>query len=359
MITRVTQRLGMIYPVFSAGMARVSQAALVAAVSEAGGMGCLGGVSYMPDALGEEIRAIRARTRRPFAVNLLTSGLGDALTEEIDRSLQPARLAARHPLTRLATAVTILLRDLAHSPARARLVARAAAALPDVVNAMQAHLRQDLADIQAAKLLLVPSVEFAARIITAISRQAAQKPCPTAQGPPQSRHGIWVLPAAWRTPERPSGRPHEVQVAGRGLPHRLDRGLGQAVHPGAVGVQAFRHMVGIDARDVERHRPHELLLGPPGDRLGGTGRLVRHAMGPAAAVLQPSLSEFEEPPHPAVNRGPAHPQPLVLFGATVPQIPCWHGPPQSPPQMPDIRLQALYPTVPNRSVSCTCGGVHT
>lgn len=75
MITRVTRELGMTYPVFSAGMARVSQAALVAAVSEAGGMGCLGGVSYMPDALREEIRAIRSLTSRPFAVNLLTSGL--------------------------------------------------------------------------------------------------------------------------------------------------------------------------------------------------------------------------------------------------------------------------------------------
>ncbi len=78
MITRVTRELGMTYPVFSAGMARVSQAALVAAVSEAGGMGCLGGVSYMPDALREEIRAIRSLTSRPFAVNLLTSGLEGA-----------------------------------------------------------------------------------------------------------------------------------------------------------------------------------------------------------------------------------------------------------------------------------------
>jgi enoyl-[acyl-carrier protein] reductase II len=52
-------------------MARVSQADLVVAVSEAGGMGCLGGVSYMPDALRAEIRAIRARTDRPFAVDLV------------------------------------------------------------------------------------------------------------------------------------------------------------------------------------------------------------------------------------------------------------------------------------------------
>ena len=49
---------------------------------------------------------------------------------------------------------------------------------------------------------------------------------------------------------------------------------------------------------------------------------------------------------------------LVTIGASVTQIPCRHGPQQSPPQMPDIRLQAL-PQQPNyRSASCTCGGVH-
>jgi NAD(P)H-dependent flavin oxidoreductase YrpB (nitropropane dioxygenase family) len=69
--TKVTKKLGMTYPVFSAGMARVSQAPLVAAVSDAGGMGCLGGVSFMPDALREEIREIRRRTDKPFAVNLV------------------------------------------------------------------------------------------------------------------------------------------------------------------------------------------------------------------------------------------------------------------------------------------------
>jgi hypothetical protein len=74
----------------------------------------------------------------------------------------------------LATAVTVLLRDLARSPAQARLVARAAAAIPDVANAMQSHLRQDLADARVAGMLASSPVELAARIVTAISRQAAQ-----------------------------------------------------------------------------------------------------------------------------------------------------------------------------------------
>jgi NAD(P)H-dependent flavin oxidoreductase YrpB (nitropropane dioxygenase family) len=69
--TAFTELFGIEHPIASAGMARVAQSPLVAAVSEAGGLGCLGGVSYLPDALREEIRAIRRATHRPFAVNLL------------------------------------------------------------------------------------------------------------------------------------------------------------------------------------------------------------------------------------------------------------------------------------------------
>jgi AcrR family transcriptional regulator len=104
----------------------------------------------------------------------LEAELGETLTEQLDRRLQPARLAVDHPLTRLATALTVLLLDLARSPVQARLVARAATEIPDVANAMQAHLRQDLADAHAAGLLALSPVELAARIVTAISRQAAQ-----------------------------------------------------------------------------------------------------------------------------------------------------------------------------------------
>jgi NAD(P)H-dependent flavin oxidoreductase YrpB (nitropropane dioxygenase family) len=78
-------------------MARVSQADLVVAVSQAGGMGCLGGVSYMPDALRAEIRAIRARTDKPFAVDLVVPEvlLGEAqdewkLVRELWERLPPA-----------------------------------------------------------------------------------------------------------------------------------------------------------------------------------------------------------------------------------------------------------------------------
>lgn len=82
--TALTRGLGIVHPILSAGMARVSQAALVAAVSEAGGMGCLGGISYMPDELRAEIREIRALTDRPFAVDLVVPDvlLADAESDE-------------------------------------------------------------------------------------------------------------------------------------------------------------------------------------------------------------------------------------------------------------------------------------
>ncbi|MBA6440766.1 NAD(P)H-dependent flavin oxidoreductase [Streptomyces sp. GMR22] len=86
--TTLTRRLGIAHPVVSAGMARVAQADLVVAVSEAGGMGCLGGVSFMPDQLRAEIEKIKAGTGNPFAVNLL---LPDSLTTEDEAQWEPVR----------------------------------------------------------------------------------------------------------------------------------------------------------------------------------------------------------------------------------------------------------------------------
>jgi len=88
MRTRATELLDIEHPVFSAGMARVAQAELAAAVSEAGGLGCLGGVSFLPDALEAEMAKIRARTAKPFAVNLL---LPDSLTNDDDDVWRPVR----------------------------------------------------------------------------------------------------------------------------------------------------------------------------------------------------------------------------------------------------------------------------
>ena len=94
MRTALTERFGIEHPVMSAGMARVSQAPLVAAVSAAGGMGCLGGVSYLADALRDEIRSIRSLTTAPFAVNLLVP---PSLLDDSVEDWEPVRAAMEPP----------------------------------------------------------------------------------------------------------------------------------------------------------------------------------------------------------------------------------------------------------------------
>jgi NAD(P)H-dependent flavin oxidoreductase YrpB (nitropropane dioxygenase family) len=78
--------LGIEHPILSAGMARVSQAGLVAAVSEAGGCGVLGGVSYSPEALSDQIAAIRLQTKRPFGVDLV---LTPDLLDDSEKAWEP------------------------------------------------------------------------------------------------------------------------------------------------------------------------------------------------------------------------------------------------------------------------------
>lgn len=69
--TPICDELGIEYPVFLAGMGGVSLSSLVAAVSNAGGLGIMGAATLDADELREEIRRTRDLTDRPFAVDLL------------------------------------------------------------------------------------------------------------------------------------------------------------------------------------------------------------------------------------------------------------------------------------------------
>jgi enoyl-[acyl-carrier protein] reductase II len=75
--TALTERLGIEHPVMLAGMGGVSYAPLVAAVSIAGGFGCLGASTMSEEQMTAEIAAVRAATDRPFGVDLLTAVPGD------------------------------------------------------------------------------------------------------------------------------------------------------------------------------------------------------------------------------------------------------------------------------------------
>jgi len=69
MKTRMTELLGIKHPIMLAGMAFVSLPKLVAAVSNAGGIGMLNSVAYTPDQLKGVIKQVKSLTDKPFGVN--------------------------------------------------------------------------------------------------------------------------------------------------------------------------------------------------------------------------------------------------------------------------------------------------
>lgn len=71
MKTRITELLGIKYPIIQGAMSWVSFPPLVAAVSNAGGLGILGAAFMSPDLLRENIRKIKDLTDSPFAVNFM------------------------------------------------------------------------------------------------------------------------------------------------------------------------------------------------------------------------------------------------------------------------------------------------
>ena len=71
MKTRITEMLGIEYPIIQGGMAWVAEHHLAAAVSEAGGLGLIGGANAPGEVVREEIRKAKALTKKPFGVNVM------------------------------------------------------------------------------------------------------------------------------------------------------------------------------------------------------------------------------------------------------------------------------------------------
>jgi enoyl-[acyl-carrier protein] reductase II len=70
MKNRITEMLKIRYPIALGGMAGVTDAPLVAAVSEAGGLGTLGAFKETAESLQQQISQLHALTQKPFAVNV-------------------------------------------------------------------------------------------------------------------------------------------------------------------------------------------------------------------------------------------------------------------------------------------------
>lgn len=71
MKTRVTELLGITYPIIQGGMAWVAEHHLAAAVSAAGGLGIIAAASAPAEVVRSEIRKARELTDRPIGVNIM------------------------------------------------------------------------------------------------------------------------------------------------------------------------------------------------------------------------------------------------------------------------------------------------
>lgn len=167
--TRFTELMGIAVPVMQGGMSSIARAPLVAAVSEAGGLGTLGSAVFVGDegALRAEIDAVRSATDQPFAVNvpLFVPDMAWWLIERLSEAgVAIVETAGRSP----APFVT-MLRDagmqIVHKATRVRDVVSAAHAGADAVCLLGAeaagHPGPDqvsslVAARQAASVLDVP-----------------------------------------------------------------------------------------------------------------------------------------------------------------------------------------------------------
>jgi NADH:quinone reductase (non-electrogenic) len=69
--TRITEMLGIEHPIVQGGMANVGYAEMAAAVSNAGGLGIITGLTQpTPQDLAKEIERCKGMTNKPFAVNM-------------------------------------------------------------------------------------------------------------------------------------------------------------------------------------------------------------------------------------------------------------------------------------------------
>lgn len=69
--TQICELLGIRYPVFQGGMARIADGKLAAAVSDGGGLGIIAAGNAPADYVRQEIQIAKALTDKPFGVNIM------------------------------------------------------------------------------------------------------------------------------------------------------------------------------------------------------------------------------------------------------------------------------------------------
>ena len=92
----------------------------------------------------------------------LQSVVADELAREFDDLLQPRRLSLDDPVERIAAGCGAFINQALHDPAWGALIARGAAAMPDIARVARGRLNEDIRRAAAAGRLhdVVPAIAF-------------------------------------------------------------------------------------------------------------------------------------------------------------------------------------------------------
>ena len=99
MQNRVTELLGIKYPILQGGMIHISRGPLAIAVSKAGGLGTIAAGGFTAEELAKEIDLVRRATDKPFGVNipLLVESAPELVQVSIDKRVPVVILSAGKP----------------------------------------------------------------------------------------------------------------------------------------------------------------------------------------------------------------------------------------------------------------------
>lgn len=99
MKTEITEMLGIEHPIIQGAMSWVSFPPLVAAVSNAGGLGILGAAFMEPDELHRNIKEIKDKTDKPFGVNFMADNpiIDELLDVIVDEKVKVASYGKGNP----------------------------------------------------------------------------------------------------------------------------------------------------------------------------------------------------------------------------------------------------------------------
>ncbi len=160
MKTRVTELLGIDYPIIQAGMSWCSGWELASAVSNAGGLGIIGAGSMYPEILREQIQKCKEATSKPFGVNvpLLYPNIEAHMQTIVDENVPVVFTSAGNPSTWTAWLKERGIKVVVHVIANTKFALKAQAAGVDAIVAEGFEAGGHNGREETTTLVLIPQI---------------------------------------------------------------------------------------------------------------------------------------------------------------------------------------------------------